>query len=110
KRYEENKEYLALKDYSEIIKGIKEQGTFNQDEVDELINETNVISDMVEEFEMDERLKYPQIFANPKQKIRELVNKGFVERGLDKLPPEELKAYVILARQILYLLALVFSV
>ena len=93
-RYEENKEYLALKDYSEIIKGFKEQGTFNQDEVDELINETNVISDMVEEFEMDERLKYPQIFANPKQKIRELVNKGFVERGLDKLPPEELKAYV----------------
>lgn len=93
-RYEENKEYLALKDYSEIVKGFKEQGTFNQDEVDELINETNVISDMIEEFEMDERLKYPQIFANPKQKIRELVNKGFVERGLDKLPPEELKVYV----------------
>lgn len=93
-RYEENKENLALKDYSEIVRGFKEQGTFNHDEVDELINETNVISDMIEKFEMDERLKYPQIFASPKQKIRELVNQGFVERGLDKLPPEELKAYV----------------
>ena len=93
-RYEDNKEDLSLKDYSEIIQGFVNQGVFSREESTKLIAETQVIAGLIEDFEMNQDFKYPEIFEEPKKAIRKFVNKGFVERGLNKLPKEELKEYV----------------
>lgn len=93
-RYEDNKEDLSLKDYSEIIQGFVNQGVFSQEESIKLIAETQVIAGLIEDFEMNQDFKYPEIFEEPKKAIRKFVNNGFVERGLNKLPKEKLKEYV----------------
>ena len=93
-RYEDNKEDLSLRDYSEIIQGFVNQGVFSREESTKLIAETQVIAGLIEDFEMNQDFKYPEIFEEPKKAIRKFVNKGFVERGLNKLPKEELKEYV----------------
>ena len=70
--------------------------------IEEAINNTNVLADMVEEFEIDRSYKYPHLWEDPMQTFKDKIMQGIKERGVDKYPNyqeyidrvnHELKAY-----------------
>lgn len=77
---------LSFKTYDELIQAYKVQNVLPLEVVEEAINNTNVMADMVEEFEMDRSYKYPHLWENPEQLLREKIKQGIVNRGVDKYP------------------------
>lgn len=55
---------LTLKTYDELIQMFREQGVLSEEEIEIALNNTNVIADSVEDFELDKSFKYP-IFDTP---------------------------------------------
>lgn len=55
---------LTLKTYDELVQMFREQGVLSEEEIQTALNNTNVIADSVEDFELDKNFKYP-IFDTP---------------------------------------------
>ena len=55
---------LTLKTYDELVQMFREQGVLSEEEIEIALNNTNVIADSVEDFELDKSFKYP-IFDTP---------------------------------------------
>ena len=58
------------------------------------IENTNLLIDMVEDFTLDKRNKYPKLYPNSDEVFKNKINKGFIKRNLHKLPEEEKKKYL----------------
>ena len=94
---------LNFHSYNELIELYKKQNSLNLGIIKEAIENTNVMANMIEEFELDKSNKYPNIYDNPeevfKQKIAEsLKNKPqIIEKyGYDLVKDrvnEEFKVY-----------------
>ena len=94
---------LNFHSYDELIELYKKQNSLNLGIIKEAIENTNVMANMIEEFELDKSNKYPNIYDNPeevfKQKIAEsLKNKPqIIEKyGYDLVKDrvnEEFKVY-----------------
>lgn len=93
---------IIFKTYKELVANFRQQGVFSNEEIDEFINNTNVLADMVEEFTLDTSYKYPKLYDNPEAVLKQKIMAGIKERGVDKYPnyPEyierikrELKTY-----------------
>lgn len=61
--YEENLD-LTYKTYDELVDMFKLQGSLTETEYISAINNTNVMADSVEEFELDTSFKYPKLYDN----------------------------------------------
>lgn len=70
--------------------------------VKEAINNTNVLANMIEEFNIDRTYKYPHLWENPMKTFQNKIMQGIKKRGVDKYPnyqeyidriKHELKAY-----------------
>jgi DNA polymerase-3 subunit alpha len=77
---------LSFKTYDELVAAYKKQNALPMDVIKEAINNTNVMADMVEEFEMDRNYKYPHLWENPEQLLREKIKQGIFTKGVDKYP------------------------
>lgn len=77
---------LSFKTYDELISAYEKQGVLPIDVVKEAINNTNVMADMVEEFELDKSYKYPKLVEDGEAYIREKIAEGIKEKGIDKYP------------------------
>ena len=77
---------LSFKTYDELISAYEKQGVLPIDVIKEAINNTNVMADMVEEFEMDRSYKYPHLWDNPEQLLRDKIKQGIIDKGVDKYP------------------------
>lgn len=70
---------LTFKSYDELIDAYKNQATLSEKEYLNAIENTNVLADMVEEYEIDTGTKYPHIYVNPEKIFREKVYKAIDE-------------------------------
>lgn len=75
---------LSFKTYDELVAAYEEQGVLPIDIVKEAINNTNKMANMVEEFTIDRSYKYPHLWDNPEQLLRDKINKGIIDKGVDK--------------------------
>lgn len=64
---------LTFKTYDELVDAYKVQNALPEDVFLEAIENTDVMSDMVESFEGDSGFKYPKISENPSEKLHSLV-------------------------------------
>lgn len=95
--YENDDEFsLYMKPYDEFFMQFKKQGIWEDSEIEEFLENTNVIADQVEDIEIDTSIKYPKMYDTPEeseQRLMELIAKGIKNRGIDKLPAEKRKVY-----------------
>ena len=93
---------LTFKSYEELVTAYEKQSSLPIDIVKEAINNTNVLADMIEEFEIDRTYKYPHLWENPMKTFQNKIMQGIKKRGVDKYPnyqvyidriKHELKAY-----------------
>ena len=66
---------LKFKTYREICDAYISQGVLTQEEYLEAINNTNVVADMVEAFEVNTDIKYPKIYENPYETFKQKIYK-----------------------------------
>lgn len=85
---------LTMKSYSELVEMFEKQGVVPRKDYLEAIENTNVMSDMVEDFELDNKPKYPKLYDSPVKVFKEKINEGFVKRGLNKLPETKRRIYL----------------
>lgn len=77
---------MTFKTYDELVNAYIKQDALPIEAVLEAIDNTNIISDMVEEFEVDRSYKYPHLWEDSEKTYREKIKQGIVRRGVDKYP------------------------
>lgn len=68
---------LTFKSYDELCGAYKKQHSLPEGVYLEAIENTNVIADMVEPFEIDRHTKYPHIYDNPVETFKKKINEGY---------------------------------
>ena len=68
---------LTFKSYDELCEAYKKQCSLPEEVYLEAIENTNVIADMVEPFEIDRHTKYPHIYDNPVETFKKKINEGY---------------------------------
>lgn len=93
---------LTFKSYDELVSAYEKQNSLPMDVIKDAINNTNVLVDMTEDFEIDRSYKYPHLWENPMKTFQNKIMQGIKKRGVDKYPnyqeyidriKHELKAY-----------------
>ena len=77
---------LSMKDLPSLVEAYKIQNALPEDVYMEAIENTNVMADMIEEFELDRSYKYPKLVDDGEAYIREKIAEGIKEKGIDKYP------------------------
>ena len=77
---------LTFKTYDELVEACLNQGALPLDIILESIENTNVLANMVEEYEIDKSPKYPQLYKNPEEVFKKKINEGVIRRGINKYP------------------------
>lgn len=85
---------LTFKTYNELVEAFEEQGALPKKIYLEAIENTNVMADMIETFELDNTPKYPKLYDNPIETFKQKIQEGVKKRGIDKLPKEQQKVYL----------------
>lgn len=75
---------LTFKSYDEVVEAFDKQGALLERTYMEAIHNTNILGEMIEEFEHDDTPKYPKLYDNPEEEFKKKINEGFIKRGLDK--------------------------
>lgn len=75
---------LAFKTYDELVDAYKKQGALTEEEYLEAIDNTNRMADMIEVFTMDRSYKYPHLWEDSEQLLRDKIRQGLIDRGVDK--------------------------
>lgn len=87
---EEDEFDLTWKTYDELVDAFKEQNALPEEVYLEAIENTNVLADMIEEFELDKAFKYPTLYGdNVREQWTQLIYSCFDEKrknGKLKLP------------------------
>lgn len=65
---------LRFKTLDELIEAYRLQGTVPKDVYMQAIDNTNLLADMVEPFDVDRSTKYPHIYENPEKVFREKID------------------------------------
>lgn len=90
---------LTMKSYSELVDMFEKQGALPRNVYLEAIHNTNVMADMVEEFEIDKTPKYPKLYENPIEVFKNKINEGVVKRGINNFPKEKREKYLSRIRE-----------
>ena len=77
---------MVFKDYESLVTAYEKQGALSEKVYLEAINNTNVMADMVETFELDYSKKYPVLYEDSLGTLKKKIKAGIKERGIDKLP------------------------
>ncbi|MEH7209544.1 PHP domain-containing protein [Priestia megaterium] len=84
---------LSMHSYEKMFNMFKAQDTFTEEEIHQAMQNTNLIADMVEPWEIDYSKKYPQLYDNPEEVFQQKIAEGIKFRGIDKKSLEEKQAY-----------------
>lgn len=85
---------LTLKSYDGLVDAFEEQNCLLKNTYLEAIHNTNIMADMIEPFEHNDDIKYPQLYKNPESVFKNKINKGFIDRGINKFDKEKKKEYL----------------
>jgi DNA polymerase-3 subunit alpha len=77
---DEDKFDLTYKDYSEIVEMFRQQDALPEHVYLEAINNTNVMAESVDEYELDFSFKYPKLYDNEEKVFKKLINTKFKEK------------------------------
>lgn len=83
---------LSFKTYDELVGAYEKQDSIPREKYMEAIHNTNVMADMIEEYEIDDSKKYPQLYNDSETVFKQKIVEGMKWRGVDKLP--NLQEYV----------------
>lgn len=72
---------LRFKTYDELVEAFRLQGVLDESVYMEAIENTNVLADMIEAFDIDCGTKYPKIYSDPEQMFRQKI-----DEAIDKHP------------------------
>nr|WP_297933151.1 PHP domain-containing protein [uncultured Lachnoclostridium sp.] len=81
---------LTYKSYDELVEMFRQQGSLPMDVVLEAIENTNKVADMVEDFELDTKFKYPVLYDNEEAVFKKRINDMYqdkIKRGIIKPDP-----------------------
>lgn len=94
---------LKFHDYDELVECYREQDSLGEDIYLTAIQNTNVMADMVEEFQLDRNTKYPHIYDNPVETFRKkietarknhpYINERYSKETLDEVIDSEFAVY-----------------
>ena len=86
---------LTFKTYDQLVDAYKKQGALAEDVYLQAIENTNVMADMIETFELDYSHKYPKLYDDSEAAIKQKIAEGIKKRGVDKYPNfDEYKAKI----------------
>lgn len=94
---------LSFKTYDELIAAYEKQNSLPMDIVEQAIENTNVLADMVEEYTIDTSYKYPHLWEDPLGTFKGKIQQGIKRRGIENYPnyqeylgriEYEMKAYI----------------
>lgn len=74
---------LDFKTYDELVSCYKAQNSLSEEVYLEAIENTNIISNTVEDFEFDITYKYPKVYDDSEKIFRQKVYEGLKEKGLE---------------------------
>ena len=85
KTYFDNEEGwdLNFKTYDELVQSYKNQNVLPEKVYLEAIQNTNLLADMVEKFEIDKSHKYPEFSKTPREDIYKIINKEINDRKIN---------------------------
>ncbi|MGL4997364.1 MAG: PHP domain-containing protein, partial [Cetobacterium sp.] len=102
---------LVMRGYDEFRQAFVKQGVLSVDEIDEAITNTNVVADMVENFELDLSFKFPELYDDSINLIREktfesfdkylksgIIKEGLIDSYIDRIETE-LTAFRVLGME-----------
>lgn len=75
---------LTFKTYDELVDAYKKQGSLPESVYLQAIENTNVMADMIEPFELDYSHKYPKLYDDSENAIKQKIVAGIKKRGVDK--------------------------
>lgn len=75
---------LTFKTYDELVDAYKKQGSLPENVYLQAIENTNVMADMIEPFELDYSHKYPKLYDDSEKAIKQKIVAGIKNRGVDK--------------------------
>ena len=82
----EEKWDLTFKSLDQLIAAYKKQRSLPIDIIMGAIENTNAMSDMVEEFKIDYSPKYPKLYEDSESVFKQKINEGIIRRGINKKP------------------------
>ena len=71
---------LTYKSYDELIEMFEQQGSLPKDVYLTAIENTNVMADSVEDFELDTSFKYPKLYENEERVFKQRINRMYNEK------------------------------
>lgn len=77
---------LTFKTYDQLIDAYKKQDALPKDVYLQAIENTNVMADMIEPFELDYSHKYPKLYDDSEAAIKQKIAEGIKKRGINKYP------------------------
>lgn len=77
---------LTFKTYDELVEAYEKQNSIPRKKYMEAIQNTNVMADMIETYEIDDSKKYPKLYNNSEMVFKQKIIAGIKRRGIDKLP------------------------
>lgn len=87
---EEDSYDLTYKTYDELFEMFYKQNVLTEEQIEEALNNTQIMADSVEDFELDTSFKYPKV-KNEEETLKARVNEMYqdkVNRGIIKPSPE----------------------
>lgn len=85
---------LTLKSYDELVELYKSQNSMPMNFVYEALNNTNVLAEMVEDFEFDRSNKYPRLYDDSEKVFKQKIQEGIELRKVSTLSREEIEKRV----------------
>ena len=77
---DEDKYDLTYKSYEEIVEMFRQQNVLSEHIYLKAINNTNIIAESIEEFELDLSFKYPKLYNDEEKVFKKLLNTKFKEK------------------------------
>lgn len=77
---------LTFKSYDELVAAYRKQNALPMNIVYEAINNTNVLANMVDEFQLDYSAKYPKLYEDSEKVFQHKINAGVKQRNIKALP------------------------
>jgi len=84
---------LTFHTYDKMFEMFQKQGIFEDTEIHQAMQNTNLIAELVEPWKVDYSKKYPQLYDNPEKVFQQKIAEGVKFRGIDKLPLDERMKY-----------------
>lgn len=75
---------IVFKSYNEAFNSLREQGVLDDNYIIEALNNTNVLADMIEEYDFNKSIKYPRIFKEPDKLLINKIIEGIKNRKIDR--------------------------